>query len=214
MENLRVETKQTPARRTRVHRPGRTEKIDRAFEAYLDLLDTADWLRRRVRGQLAVFGVTDRGFRVLEILHRDGPQRLTQLADRCSCDRTNVDAIVRGLAKQGHVKVETAWLPAAATGASHLSKKDRAKPRRGPRVAVARLTPEGEKFFRRILPRHKQVVRAFMMGIDAREQQTLSVACRKIREGSLKFFWELLRPVEEEVNFGDLQRLLAGRFGN
>jgi DNA-binding MarR family transcriptional regulator len=196
LEAARTATYRAPCQATNraaTRRPGRAEKADRAFQAYLDLLDTADWLSRWVRGHLRVCSLTSKGFRVLEILHRHGPQQMTALAKRCSSDRRNADAIVRGLVKQGHVTLGIAWLPAADIKASHMAKRDREKKRRGPRVAVARLTREGEEFFRSILPQHKKVVRAFMMGASGREQQTLSAICEKIREGSLKFFAELIR---------------------
>lgn len=44
--------------------------------AYLDVLDTAQWLRDWLRGQLAGFELDLLGLRVLEMLYRDGPMEV------------------------------------------------------------------------------------------------------------------------------------------
>jgi hypothetical protein len=45
-------------------------KTNRAFRAYIDLMDAADWLRGEMSGQLASFDLTMMQFRVLEGLFR------------------------------------------------------------------------------------------------------------------------------------------------
>ena len=49
-------------------------KTNRAFRAYIDLLDAADWLRGEMSGQLASFDLTMMQFRVMEAIFREGPQ--------------------------------------------------------------------------------------------------------------------------------------------
>jgi hypothetical protein len=46
------------------------EKTLLAFRAYLDLLDTAEWLRGYMRAPLESFDLTMGGFRLLELLYR------------------------------------------------------------------------------------------------------------------------------------------------
>jgi|ERR1039458_4538835 hypothetical protein len=53
------------------HRPTQKEKTQRAFRGYLDLIDTAEWMLGRMRGQLESFDLT-MGFRLLEMLYREG----------------------------------------------------------------------------------------------------------------------------------------------
>ncbi len=48
------------------------EKTLLAFRAYLDLLDTAEWLRGYMRAPLESFDLTMGGFRLLELLYREG----------------------------------------------------------------------------------------------------------------------------------------------
>ena len=58
------------------------EKSERAFQAYLDLLDAADYMKARVYDQLADHGLTIRGVRVLELLYRQGDQVALRLNQR------------------------------------------------------------------------------------------------------------------------------------
>ncbi len=51
-------------------RPTQKEKTQRAFRAYLDLMDTADWLKSELRAPLEAFDLTMPGFRLLEMLYK------------------------------------------------------------------------------------------------------------------------------------------------
>jgi hypothetical protein len=59
-----------PEKTGRISQRGKTL---RAFRTFLDLLDTAELLRSQLRGPLEAFGLTIPGFRLLEMLYRDGP---------------------------------------------------------------------------------------------------------------------------------------------
>ncbi len=52
-------------------RPPR-ERTQRAFRAYTDLLDTAEWIKAEMHEPLELFGLTMSGFRLLEVLDREG----------------------------------------------------------------------------------------------------------------------------------------------
>jgi hypothetical protein len=54
------------------HYPRHREKTQRAMQAYLDLIDTADWLRGELRVPLESFDLTMGEFRLLEMLNREG----------------------------------------------------------------------------------------------------------------------------------------------
>ena len=54
------------------HRPTQKEKAARALLAYFFLLDTAEWFAGQVRGALASFDMTMAGFRLMEMLLREG----------------------------------------------------------------------------------------------------------------------------------------------
>ena len=58
----------------------------------------------------------------------------------------------------------------------------------------------GEKFIGNVLPKHSKLVKALMRVLDAREKQSLSRICRKLREGDvLKFVSEITHEdVEDE----------------
>jgi DNA-binding MarR family transcriptional regulator len=160
-------------------RPNQYEKTDRAFRAYLDLLDAAEYMRAQVYDQLSFYGLTMNGFRVLELLEREGPIRSTAMAERCQWNRQNLDVIVRRLAEDGWVRSEL--VSASGDGT-----------REGRRVAVLRLTPSGAAFIKRFLPRHGKVIKAHMRALEGREQLTLSQLCRKLKEGDVvKFISEM-----------------------
>ena len=163
-------------------RPNQREKTARAFQAYLDLLDAAEYMRARVYDQLAFYDLTMRGFRVLEFLHREGPTRATEVAKACQWKRQNLDVIVKSL-------VENEWVasvlvrPDNAECPSEDDAGSLARP-----IAVLRLTDEGADFVARFLPRHGKVVKAYMRALDGRQQETLSELCRKLREGDVMRF--------------------------
>lgn len=169
---------------TRKRRMSQAQKTDRAFWAYIDLLDAAEAMRARVSGQLAVYDLTMNGFRVLELLEREGPTRTTVVAERCRRTRPNLDVIVKRLSEQGWVESEMAPAP-GESGESDGAKSAR-------RFLVLKLTDEGQEFIRSFLPRHGKVVKAFMRALNGREQQKLSHLCRKIIEGDvIRFLSEM-----------------------
>ena len=52
--------------------PSQKDKTVRAFQAFLDVMDTADWFKNELRGPLESFDLTMGGFRLLEMLYREG----------------------------------------------------------------------------------------------------------------------------------------------
>jgi hypothetical protein len=90
-------------------------------------------------------------------------------------------------------------LPPAEIKESHLPKAMRGKPREGRRVGVVGLTPLGKKFIGNVLPRHSKLVKSLLRVLDAREKESISRICRKLREGDvLKFFSEITHEDVEE----------------
>lgn len=164
-------------------RPTQDEKTRRAFRAYLDLLDAAEYMRARVYDQLAFYDLTMRGFRALELLHREGPTRATEVAKACQWSRQNLDVIVKRL-------IENEWVVSELvrperTEADSENDDGQAVPRP---IAILRLTKEGAAFASRFLPRHGKVIKAYMRALDGRQQETLSALCRKLREGDIVRF--------------------------
>ena len=78
-------------------------KTNRAFRAYIDLMDAADWLRGEMSDQLATFDVTMMQFRVMEALFRGGPQYQQLLSRRFDCSKQNIARVLKGLLKAGAV---------------------------------------------------------------------------------------------------------------
>lgn len=174
-------------------RPNQREKTERALRAYLDLLDAADYMKARVYDQLAFYNLTMRGFRVLELLLRQGPTRATEAARACQWNRQNLDVIVKRLVENEWVVSELVRPEKTASD----SQDDDATATRP--VAVLRLTEAGLDFFARFLPRHGKVVKAYMRALDGRQQETLGELCRKLREGHVvRFISEMEHEDEEE----------------
>jgi DNA-binding MarR family transcriptional regulator len=79
-------------------------KTLRAFGAYLELMDTTEMIRGRLRGQLWGFDLTIRGFRLLEILYRNGPTVMVVVAEKLLCSRRNLEFLSKPLEERGWVQ--------------------------------------------------------------------------------------------------------------
>jgi DNA-binding MarR family transcriptional regulator len=181
------------------HWPTQKEKTQRAFRAYLDLLDTADWMRAKLRPTLEAFDITMAGFRLLEMLYREGDVSRPAAAERFQWRRQNLNVIIAGLESRGWVKLTVMAYAPVEIKESELPKVKRGTPRQGRRVDVISLTPLGKKFIGNVVPRHAKIVKAFMRALEGREQEGLSRACRKLREGdALKFYMEMTHADVEE----------------
>jgi MarR family 2-MHQ and catechol resistance regulon transcriptional repressor len=177
------------AMRKRVDARGKTL---RAFRAYLELQMTADWIRREMRGQLGSFEVTLAGFRVLEMLYREGPTHMSAAARKLECERQNLYVVVRTLEGRGFLRRVSETLPLVDNKRNRALKAMRDTEQRGRGVTRLRLTGAGRKFIANLFPRHAKVVKALMRALHGREQETLSKLCRKLREGlSVNYFKEL-----------------------
>lgn len=163
-------------------------KTRRAFDAYLALLDAADRMRNEMSSQLHSFDLSMGGFRVLEMLRREGPMSVSDAATERQCKRQNMDVILAPLLERGWVRRDTLQLPPAKIKESRLPKAMRGRKREGRRVGMVRLTPLGEEFIRTVLPSHKKVVKAFMRVLDGNEQMSLTRLCEKVREGDVRKF--------------------------
>lgn len=157
------------------------EKAERAFATYLELMDAAGFMRARVYSQLATFDLTIRGFRVLELLFRQGPTAVG-VAGRFGWTRQNLDFVLKGLADNG-------WAGSKRSSVRQMEALGVEVPEGDGRpLYLLVLTKEGTAFAKRFLPRHAKVVKAYMRALDGRQQQTLAELCRKLREGDAKKF--------------------------
>ena len=177
------------------------ERTQRAFRVYLDLIDTAEWLKTELRGQMESFGLTFSGLRVLAMLYREGRMALADAARERRCNRQNMDVIVARLERRGWVRQGLLRRRAVKIKKSRLPKVQRGKQRLGREVAVMSLTPEGERFVGTVLPKHAKMVKSLMRALDAREQDSLGQLCAKLREGDVvKFISEITHLDAEVVN--------------
>jgi MarR family transcriptional regulator, 2-MHQ and catechol-resistance regulon repressor len=170
-------------------------KTLRAFGAYLDLLDTAEMMRNELRGQLDGFGLTVRGFRLLEILYREGPMLMVAAAEKLECSRQNVNFLLERLEARGWVRRVLRPLRAGELQERRRARADRHPYRHyknGHAVGILMLTAQGTKFIGTVFPKHAKVVKSLMRVLDGREQQTLSRLLQKLREGDIvKFVREI-----------------------
>ena len=171
-------------------------KTSRAFRAYIDLMDTADWLREEMSRQLDSFDLTMPQFRVLETLYNQGPQHQQELSRRFRCSKQNVASVLERLEEMGWIRRKNASLPRTSSARwvnpARAASEDR--PARGRRIVRVMLSPEGRKAFGHVFQKHAKVVKAEMRALEGREQHTLSRLCEKLREGDVvKFVWEVNR---------------------
>jgi DNA-binding MarR family transcriptional regulator len=185
--------------------PSQKQKTVRAFQAFLNVMDTADWLKNELRGPLESFDLTMPGFRVLEMLYREGALTVPDVARRRLCTRQNIYFVLGELEKRGWVRQMVVRVPAAAIKESRISKLRRGIQRDGPRVAVIGLTKNGKEFVGNVLPRNVKVVKALMRALDGREQESLSQMCEKLREGDVVKFLREMQMMDEEQEASELK---------
>jgi len=176
-------------------------KTLRAFRAYLELQLTADWIRKEMRGQLGSFDVTLAGFRVLEMVYREGPTHMSAASKKLECDRQNLNVVVRALEERGFLQRATETLPLVDNRRNRALKAMGDTEQRGRGVARLRLTRAGRKFIATLFPRHAKVVKALMRTLHGREQETLSKLCRKLREGLPVNYFKELRIIRDGEGF-------------
>jgi DNA-binding MarR family transcriptional regulator len=179
------------------HRKTPREKTQRAFRAYLDLLDAADWLKGELRMPLEAFDLTMPGFRLMELLNREGAQRVVDVAEKSGVRRQATDGVITRLERRNWVRRAIVALPPVEFKRSHLSKGRENRTRSGRRFQVVGLSALGKRFMKDVLPRHSKMVKSLLRVLDAREQDTLSRICRKLREGDVVKFVRELTMVRE-----------------
>jgi DNA-binding MarR family transcriptional regulator len=178
-------------------------KTNRAFRAYIDLMDAADWLRGEMSDQLASFDLTMMQFRVLEALFRDGPQYQQLLSQKFDCSKQNIAEVLKGLQKWGAVRSDRCRLPSRPTDEIARAAWKRAGLRwQGRWISLVTLTPSGKKFIAHMIEKHKKVVKAWMRVLDAREQRTLGRLCRRLRTGVVVKFVKDIRVVDRDWFYG------------
>lgn len=179
------------------HRLTQREKRLRAIRACIDLLDAAGWMQGHLRAPLELFDLTMEGFRLLEMLQREGPMSVPTAARKRQCTRGNLYFILERLLERGWVRHEFTTLPSVRGKGSRIPKGKRGRKREGRRVGIISVTPSGEKFIELVFPQNAKVVKELMRSLDGREQESLSRLCRKLREGAARKF--VSRLTHEEV---------------
>ncbi|HEY6467548.1 MAG TPA: MarR family transcriptional regulator, partial [Candidatus Acidoferrales bacterium] len=174
--------------RRKVSKPGRTangrptqraRKV-KAFRVYLNLLETAEEVRRQLGAQMATFGLTLEEFRLLELLYRKGPATTSDVRERKACSRQNVMRLTGALGERGLVERKLVELPSTEDDTG-----------RGGRVSEMRLTAAGENLVGKVLPRHMKMVLAVLRTLSWREQETLGRICQKLKD------WDAFKLMQE-----------------
>jgi DNA-binding MarR family transcriptional regulator len=176
------------------------------MQAYLDVIDTAEWLKSELRPPLDSFDLTFGEFRVLELLDRKGPLAVRDAARERKSSRQNLKEISKRLERRGWVRRVVVSLPPVPFDESHKPKSKEDEKRKGRRIGVMTLTPSGKRFVRDVMPNNSKMMKALMRVLDAREQLSLSRLCRKLRsdEAVFKFLREI-RTVEEDQEAAELR---------
>jgi MarR family transcriptional regulator, 2-MHQ and catechol-resistance regulon repressor len=181
----------------------RHAKMSRAFRAYINLMDAADWLRGEMSGQLATFDLTMVQFRVLEALYREGPQYQQLLSVKFQCSKQSIGLVLERLKKLGAVRRDWCRLPATSDRVELGFEKGAGKNWQGRRISLVTLTPAGRKLAGSVIEKHKKVVKAWMRAIDAREQETLARLCWKLRRGDIVKFVKEIRTMHPDEFYAE-----------
>ncbi|HKQ88545.1 MAG TPA: MarR family transcriptional regulator [Candidatus Acidoferrales bacterium] len=176
------------------------EKTRKAFQAYLELLDTGSWVRFQVEEQLGQFDLNVEEFRFLELLHREGPMTTSAIAERRWCRRQSVLSVAARLEDSGWVLRQPTRLPAADIDEKRLQKSLRGRLRVGRKAVQLSLTKEGENLIASVIPRQAKLVYALMLAVSVYQVDALVETCRKLREGNVvKLLNEITMRDQEEV---------------
>lgn len=171
-----------------------------AWAAYLELTGAAHWVEAKLRTPLDVFGISREEFRLMVLLHRDGPRIQSEAETRLGRTRESVQVTIRRAEELGWVLRGFTHLPAAEVKGSRLAKKQSNGPRPGRQVRTIELTPEGERLIGKVLPRQEGMVRTVMGGLDSREMHTLIRICEKLRReddvAKIRFATNLIRAAD------------------
>jgi len=186
-------------------RPTQKEKTERAFCAYLDLLDAEERLKAALRGPLELVDLTVEGFRLLEMLDREGALPLADVVRRRGRDREATYDVIARLERHGWVRRAFVKLPPVEFKLAHLPRAMKDEPREGRRMTVVGLTAPGKKFIGEVLTRYSKVVKSIMGGVNFREMESLSRICRKLREGDAVKFLREMRMMDEEEEAAELR---------
>ncbi|MDE3169582.1 MAG: hypothetical protein KGL75_05520 [Acidobacteriota bacterium] len=182
------------------------DKTMLAWGAYLDLMEAARWMERKLTVALDVFGLTHEEFRLLVVLYKNGPMTRREATEKLGRIKRAVHETVRAAEQFGWVSVEESYLPAVEMRESRLSKSQRGKPRVGLKVGVVSLTPEGERLVEKVLPKQETAVRSLMEELHSRELESLSRICRRLRGSeALPFWFEVMRQNREHEESGEAE---------
>jgi DNA-binding MarR family transcriptional regulator len=179
-------------------RPTQKEKTQRAFQAYLDLLNAAEWFKAQMRAPLESFDLTMEGFRLLTVLYREGALPIAEVARRRGCSIQNMHAVIARLQARRWVGRAIVSLPPAEIAENRLPVARRGRQRKGRTIAVVALTKPGKRFIGQVLPRHSKMVKALMRAITGPQQRILSVICQQLRAGDIVKFVREIRMQEVE----------------
>lgn len=197
------------------------EKTKRAMQAYLELMDTAEWLKSQARAPLESFDLTMGEFRVLELLNREGPLTIRDAARKRKASVPNLKQTNAYLERRGWTRRMIVTLPPVPFERSHKARSKESEPRKGQRLTALTLTDSGKRFIRDVLPGHSKFVKALFRVLDPREQTTMIRSCRKLRAGDAIKFLREIRVMDEEQEavelrkqaMAELERLAARRRG-
>jgi MarR family transcriptional regulator, 2-MHQ and catechol-resistance regulon repressor len=178
--------------------PTQGEKTQRAFRAYVDLIDAAEWLKGELRVPLESFDLTMGEFRVLELLNRESALSVAEVGRRRKTKPQNMQVVTERLRDRGWLRRRRVRLAPLGNRDLHVRRSERGKPRVGKWAVLVSLSKAGKKFMGQVLPRHSKLVKSLMRVLDAREQDSLSRICRKLVAGDvLKFLGEIRMEDEE-----------------
>jgi MarR family 2-MHQ and catechol resistance regulon transcriptional repressor len=131
-----------------------------ALDTYIKLSRATNSLDSRLAPGLAVAGLTESQFGVLEALLHLGPLHQRDLAKRILRSSGNMTMVIGNLERRGLVKRER-------------SAGDR-------RFVEVRLTRTGERLIRRVFPGHAERLTRLVAALTGGEQRTLGRLCRKL----------------------------------
>lgn len=141
-----------------------TDRVRLGLHAYVALMRAAEGVTRRTHGHLAEHDLTLGQFGALEALHRSGPLRACDLAERVLRSPANLTTILDNLERRALVE-------------RRPHPDDR-------RARLVHLTPAGRRLVARVLPGHAEGIARDLGALTLAEQRDLARLCVRAARGT------------------------------
>jgi len=145
-----------------------TSPQDNSLELFIVLARAYNWITAHPMRHVREYGMNLTEFGVLDLLYHQGPQPLQRIGVKILISSGNITYVVDKLERKGLLK-------------RNPSDKDR-------RVIFAEITDRGRAFMDDVFPRHAEVIRYAMSGLNHEEKEMAVRLLKKLGHAAQERF--------------------------